>query len=222
MDEIKAWLNGSRDYDQGAMLYLQYGSDNLLKKIFREPASDFKKKKLVDALKGLLVSKVTREKKIVIDKDAAIEKVSISDRRWPANKDEITMALWMQWKPLFAELMSLTSRIYDVALAGEHDAAQKQEAGRMAHRILDLDDHCDDIYRKRDHYIKHGKLPEAEKPMELVVDPKKIPLALANCTRYIRDYKSKLRKQPEDVNAAAQIKKYEWAVGEYKRILNIE
>ena len=92
----------------------------------------------------------------------------------------------------------------------------------MAHRILDLDDACDDIYRQRDHYLAHGHLPEEPKPLALVVDPAKMPLALANCSRYLRDYKNKLKKHPDDVRAAAQLAKYEWAVAEYKKILKLE
>src|SRR6185436_9263303 len=75
------------------------------------------------------------------------------EKRWPEKiEDPVLTALKAQWKPLFAEMMSLTSRIYDVAKAGLHDEQQKREAGKMAHRILDLDDECEEIYIKRDHY----------------------------------------------------------------------
>jgi len=92
----------------------------------------------------------------------------------------------------------------------------------MAHRILDLDDECDAIYAQRDHYLQYKKLPDDNKPAELVVDPKKIPLALANAERYVRMYKNKLKKKPDDVNAAKNIEKYQQVVAEYKKQLNID
>lgn len=164
MDEIRAWLNGSRQYEEGAKLYLIHGKDHLLRRIFMEPASDFKRAKLVEALKGLLGVKTAVAKKLAFTKAVAIEHIAVSDRKWPKEKDATLAALHEKWKPLFAEMMSLSSRIYDVAKAGQHDMAQHQEAGRMAHRICDLDDECDDIYAQRDYYLQHGKLPEEKKP----------------------------------------------------------
>jgi len=223
MDVIKAWLAGPRRYEDGANLYIQYGRDEKLKRIFREPPSDFKRKKLEAELRSLLqVTTVTRIKEEQQKTVAIKREASFPERKWPKERDTTLEVLHAKWKPLFAEMMSLMSRIYDVALAGKTDAAKKQEAGAMAHRILDLDDECDDIYRQRDFYLQHKKLPEEQKPMELVVDPIKIPLALANCTRYVRDYKNKLKKDPGNVKAAAQLANYEWAVSEYKKILKIE
>jgi hypothetical protein len=224
MDDIRNWLNSKQDYDTGARLYLQHGTNENLKKIFLEPASPFKKEKLLEALKGLLQKNTTAHNSQLKAKATAVANATISDRRWPppADQDEITRALYLQWKPLFAEMMNLTSRIYDIALAGQADPAKKNEACIMAHRILDLDDACDDIYRKRDHYLRHKVLPEERKPLELAVDPMKIPLAYNNALRYVRDYKNKIKKDPSNEKFASQLKKYEWAVAEYKKILKIE
>lgn len=222
MDAIREWLKSTQNYDAGAKLYLMYGKDHALRRIFSEPASDFKKRKLVEALKGLLSKKVAVENIVQQTKTVAIERIAGADRKWPDELDNTLAALQLQWKPLFSEMMHLSSTIYDVALAGKTDSAKEAEAGRMAHRICDLDDQCDAIYAQRDFYREHKKLPEEKKPIELVVDPKKIPLAMANATRYVRDYKNKLRKDPANVHAAQQLEKYEWAVAEYKRILNID
>lgn len=222
MDEIIHWLNGPRDYQTGAKLYLKHGTDKLLRRIFMEPVSDFKKKKLSEALNALVYKKVKTEKKITETKAVAIERIAASPRKWPEQMDDTLRALKEQWKPAFSELMNLTARIYDVALAGTKDPAMKQEAGRMAHRILDLDDLCDDIYAKRDYYLQHNKLPEAKKPMELVVDPIKMPVALENARRYVRMYKSQLKKDPSSVLAAEKIKQYEWAVQEYMKLLKLD
>lgn len=222
MDEIREWLKGPQNYETGAKLYLMYGKDNALRRIFSEPCSDFKKKKLAECLKGLITKKTATDKKITETKEVAIEHISVSERKWPKEKDATLAALHEKWKPVFAEMMSLMSRIYDVAKGGLTDPAMKQEAGRMAHRICDLDDECDVIYQQRDHYQQHGKLPADKGPMELVVDIKKIPLALSNARRYIRDYKNILLKNPGNVKAAEKLKQYEWAKAEYEKQLNLD
>lgn len=222
MNEIIHWLNGPRYYQTGAKLYLKHGTDKLLRRIFSEPESDFKRKKLTEALTGLVSKKVKAEKKVAETKAVAIERVSASPRKWPEQLDDTLSALKEKWKPAFAELMNLTARIYGYALAGTNDPAMKEEAGRMAHRILDLDDLCDEIYAQRDHYIKFRKLPQEKKPLDLVVDPIKMPVALENARRYVRMYKNKLKKNPADVAAVEKIKQYEWAVQEYIKLLKLD
>lgn len=220
MDDIREWLSGNRDYDAGARLYLIHGKDSLLKKVFSEPVSPFKKQKLEESLKALLSGKAETVKKIEATKETAIQRVSVGNRRWSEQMDPTETALHNKWMPIYAEMMNISARLYDIALAGTKDASKKEEAGRMAHKILDLDDECDKIYEQRDYYLKHKKLPTEKGEIELVVDPKMIPLALQNAQRYVRQYKNKLSKKPDDVNAAKKLRQYEWAVAEYLKKLN--
>jgi len=222
MDEISQWLKGPRDYETGAKLYLKHGTNHALRRIFMEPVSDFKKKKLLEVLTELVSKKQKVEKKVTETKATAIERISVGDRKWPEVMDDTIKALYLKWKPLFSEMNNLMSRIYGYALAGTNDEAMKHEAGVMAHRILDLDDMCDDLYAKRDHYLKFKKLPQEKKPMELVVDPIKMPVALENARRYVRMYKNELKKDPSSVTAAEKIKQYEWAVAEYMKLLKLD
>lgn len=221
-DAIRQWLQGQRNYDEGVKLYLIHGKDHQLKKVFREAVSDFKRKKLLEVMKELAVGKAKVAVTTKVEKEQAVEKVATAEKKWPKDRDAMLEALHQKWKPLFAEMMNLTSRIYDVALAGKSDPAKKMEAGQMAHRILDLDDMCDEIYEQRDYYLKEGSLPEEEKSFDLVVDPIKIPVALANAERYVRQYKNKLKKKPDDVNAVKQIDKYQGMVNQYKKILKLD
>lgn len=222
MDNIRTWLNGPRDYATGAKLYLMHGENAALRRCFSEPASDWKKKKLAEVLTEMLTKKTAVVKKVAVTKEKAIERVSVADKKWPEQMDATVAALREKWKPLFAEMMNLMARIYDVAKLGDIDPAMKREAGQMAHRICDLDDMCDAIYEQRDYYLQHGKLPEEKKPMELVNDPIKMPVALENARRYVRQYRNKLKKNPADVYAAEKLKLYEWAVEEYKRLLKLD
>lgn len=221
--EIQQWLNGDRNYENGAKLYLKHGKDKLLHKVFAEPASDFKKKRLHEALLGLYRGDKKIEVEIEDSKEIVLERTISAEKRWPEERDEVLAALHAKWKPLFAEMMHLCTTILDVARAGEKDESKKKEAGKMAHRILDLDDRCDAIYDQRDHYIKHGQLPAEEKQMDdVVVDPKKIPIALQNAERYVREYKIRVKNNPTNEKFAAQLKKWEGRIAIYKKELNIE
>lgn len=222
MNPISAWLLKEGSYEEGVILYMQYGSDPLLKKLFQETYSPFKEQKLKQVLTKLVSSPQQDVTVVTERKEAPAPEAPKVFTGWPEAKDEVVTALHAQWKPLFAEMMNLMARIYDVAKAGLTDPAKHREAGIMAHRILDLDDACTDVYEKRDYYLQHGKLPEGEQPVKLITDPKKYPIALQNHKRYLRDYKAKLLKHPDDVKIALQIKKHEWAINQYQKLLGIE
>jgi chromosome segregation ATPase len=53
MDSLREWLNGKRDYASGVKLYQELGTDPAMKRMFSEPESEFKKKKLVKALEDI-------------------------------------------------------------------------------------------------------------------------------------------------------------------------
>src|SRR4051812_22511180 len=53
MDEIRAWLNSNRPYETGAQLYRTYGKDPLLLRLFNDPYSAYKEKKLAEVLQAL-------------------------------------------------------------------------------------------------------------------------------------------------------------------------
>lgn len=53
MENLRTWLNGCRDYTSGVAIYNQYGTDPALKRMFAEPETDFKRKRLEKALEQL-------------------------------------------------------------------------------------------------------------------------------------------------------------------------
>lgn len=218
MDGIREWLNGTRNYDAGVQLLLQHSGNAKLKRLFTsEAASDFKRsllgKELAALVTGAAVAKQVQEEQ----QQQVVQRVAVAHNGWPQQMDEVLQALHAQWKPLFSELNALSSRLYDVAKAGKQD-----EAGRMAHRILDLDDECDGIYEKRDHYLEHGKLPNQAAPGGAVVDPLKWPLALSNAQRQLREARLRLQKAPNNERIAATIRKNEGLVAHYKQLLKLD
>lgn len=224
MDDIRFWLNGRRDYTTGVVLYLKHGSDPLLIRLFRDEAvSDFKKQKLAQALQQMLPAKAGSPAKIpIIPKIPvpAIPEIPTANR-WSRQRDALEESLYQQWKPVYQEMMNLCARIGDVARAGLKDPNKEQEAGRMALRILELDDECDRLYYNRDHYKEHKTMPEEKKPVEMSLDPKLWPKKLTNHQRYVLKFKRDLVADPGNVKAAGLLQKHEWAVAEYKRLLNM-
>jgi len=233
MDVIRKWLNGTRNYDDGIKLYRVFGRDDKLKRMFgSEGPSDFKKKKLLKALQEIVaeapLSKKTEKavsSPILVPAEnptvIITQQFSDKDKKWRSSRDEVEEALFQQWKPLFAELMNLTARVGDIARAGERDNLKRIEAGRMALRICDLDDELDEIYKQRDQYLQSGEKPQAFPYGEVCIDPIRMPLKLANHQRYVREYKLKLAKKPDDVKTAEQLKKHQWFVDYYSNKLKV-
>jgi hypothetical protein len=226
MQSVILWLNSRQNYSTGAKLYHAFGGDASLKKFFSngEPSA-YKKNRLVQVLSDLVDTQKNTSVIIEQKTDHLVERSSVeatTKKGWSQTMDEVEAALHAQWLPKFKEMMDLCSNLDTVARDGLVDPYKELKAGEMAFRILDLDDECDELYEQRDHYNKHGVLIAQKEYGELVVDPKKMPMALQNHHRYARDYRSKLKKEPDNLDYAQQLKKHEWFVQQYKKKLNIE
>lgn len=284
---MREWLNGSRDYASGVKLYQEHGDDPLLIRMFAEPESEFKKKKLVAALQGIwdnrkgpkqavstpkpiqspskpvpftIKRELVKSKKEIDrldgvvsgheqtiedlewekdeleeEKDELVEaneelerenkelKKTKSRNGWPLAMDETLTAIHAQWKEKFLTMVDLQSRIFEVGLAGKKDLAKEKEAGVMALQILDLREQVISIYRRRDHYLEHGKLPDDPSPVLDCLDPIIWPVKLANAERYVREYKAQMKemdpasKQYE--KKLRQLDKWQTEVSKYKKLL---
>lgn len=213
MEAIRDWLNGDRDYILGTELYLKYGDDEDMKKLFQSKGiSKFKKKKLFDCLRYLWVNRDESRKQ----KAKSIRQKAGSGRReagsikpkaksqkykeWNKNEtDKVLIALHQQWVPAFKEMKTLHAQL----LLMDTDI----ERGAAAHQILRLDKFCSDIYAKRDYYKEKGRLPEEKKPDE-IVSFDRVGVRLENVKTYVRRYRSKLKKDPSNEKWAALLKKY--------------
>lgn len=217
METIRAWLNGAKNYDEGVKLLLEHSRDAKLKRLYTtEGASDFKRGLLQKELQKLLSGAVVHQQVVQQEQEKVVQLVAKAHNGWPSPMDEVVAALHAQWKPLFSEMNALSSRLYDVAKAGN-----EAEAGRMAHRILELDDQCDAIYDKRDFYLEHGKLPHEPTPKGIVTDPAKWPLALQNAQRQLRESRLKVKDDPTNEKKAATLKNNEAKVQYYKEKLKL-
>lgn len=221
MEVIRQWLNGSRDYDQGVILYKEFGNNLTLKAVLaKEGHSTFKEEKLIKALQQLLQPVIRAEQDLP-------KGTTVYSRHygWPPLpiEDPILNALHAQWKPLYAEMMHSQSRAYEVALLASKNAdkLKKLEACTLVHQIIDLDDQIDEIYLKRDFYLKNKKLPD-EKTPPVIGDPVRWATELKNAERYVREYRIKVKKQPANDKWAAKLKHFESQVLHYKKLLKLD
>lgn len=237
MEEIRIWFNGKRDYAAGVALYLKHGSDPTLKRLFTaEGYSDFKNTKLKTALESLLAGNKTlptggiKEVILVPAKDfiepkspdrVPEQKIIPPEKSWNENPDATESALKAKWKPLYAEMMYLVANLEAPARQGLKDPNKKEEAGRMALKILDLAEQCKAIYSDRDYYRTHGVLPGEKKPVDIALDSALWHKKLDNAQHYIAKFKRRLEKDPSDVKAAQLIKKWETVELEYKKLLKM-
>lgn len=235
MDDLKHWFNSGQLYDQGVQLYLKYGKDDNLRHLFTaEGISAFKEKRLAEEL-DTIYSRMKPAPRIPepepstsyhaprITEPEPRAPQPVTETRWPDNPDDVVKALKAKWQPLFSEMINLQSRIEDVAKSGLQDLNKKAEAGRMALRILELDDLCYDIYAERDYYLQNGALPSKQTaPVEISLDPTIWHRRLASHQRYVREDKAKLKKDPQNAKLAQRIQRNEWAVAEYKKLLKID
>jgi hypothetical protein len=217
MDVIRKWINGGRNYQVGVTLYLTFGDDDTLKKLFtQEHETEYKRKRLLAALQELINTKKDAVEPIQSNSSRTQEPPPKTDlNSWPQEpiSDKVISALKARWRPKFAEMMSLSQRLWDMTTVSER--------GEAAHRILDLDDQCDEIYAERDFYLAYNRLPDT-RHTESVTDPLKWPQKLANAQRYVRDYRIKCAKYPDNPRFAAKLKQYEEEVKRYKSLLKID
>ena len=206
MVEIRTWLNSQvKSYDDGVKLFLQYGHDPALKSLFTlEQESDFKRRRLIQALQELIAPSVGDDQDGQHETDNLLPPQAIRGdfsqwhKGWPNPIiDRVIQALYDQWRPLYAELVSAQQRIYEVALQAENgNTAKALEACQLAHRIMDLDNECDDLYLQRDYYLEQGHLPVKEKPKDVVGDPVRWATERQNALRYVREFKAKIKNEP--------------------------
>jgi hypothetical protein len=194
MNDITNWLQ-SKDYIEGIRLYLEHGQDPVLKNLFTaEKQTPYKTERLEKALREVLqgVERIKPEERPTI---------SITMKSWPieAAKDDVLKALRAEWLRLFKEMQDLRSQLMLLPT--------DEVRGETAHRILELDDQCEEIYNKRDYYLENGTLPQVKKE-EYIVDPVKAAKRMEILGRYIRRERTNLKKDPGNSGAAARKLKF--------------
>jgi 6-pyruvoyl-tetrahydropterin synthase len=234
MEDIVQWFKSGCNYDQGVRLYLLHGDQEQYRQLFREEYSPFKAKELKKCLKALLESTapLAAAKEPVqfpVNIQIPLQDQSISldvpneakiGHGWPDEKPDYIQRLYDEWMVHFSELKHLEHTIYSVAVSADKDPDLRDRAREMALKILELDEVCESIYAKRDFFLLNNKAPEPDQ--KETTDPLKLVVKLENAKRYVRQYKSKLAKEPQNLSFAKKLKEYESEVIRLKIILKID
>lgn len=195
---IKKWLNGTRNYTVGTILYNQFGHDEAVKKQLATGKSDYTAKVLLESINKLLNGD---EVKTAIEKQLPVHELM------PDDADMVLQALKNEWMPLYTQ-MNYKRHELDKYLEDETDAANTKR-GTLAMEILTLEKQCISIWQKRDHYLKHKTLPGKNIDTEPVIGKFEAANRISNLKIYVRRYKNILSRLPGDANAAQLLNTYE-------------
>lgn len=186
-DNIRAWLDGSRNFIVGRALYKQVGKDEAIKAQLQKGEHAGTTKLLADAMEALLVAPVIITPKVVS-----------AYHEMPSHSDLILQALRNEWLPLFSRLQYLRASLDQWGERNDPEAVAGREP--LAFEILDLEDQCEIIWEKRDHYLLHNALPVKRTNLpELPADPVALAKMLETVKKNIRRNRAKMNNLCADV-----------------------
>jgi hypothetical protein len=161
MTEIEAWIQGARNYDEGLILYNQYGKNHNLKRVFMRGPDEYNIEKLLSELEQLremgrpVITAPAPETKMDIPQVATANyedrsHLIVQDK--PAKHKE----LHDQWRKAYKE----ASHIHQTQLVMEmHKNERGEAAGRIIHLFENIIAPCWD---QLDHFEKYGSWPESQ------------------------------------------------------------
>ena len=189
MQILLNWLSGTQNFSVGAMLYQSFGTNQALKDLLEMGETPFAAELLAEELKKLAENGV-KETPMVTDH------ADLDAAEMPESENEILQALKNEWQPFYQE-MNLLRHELDRYGDDNSDAAIAWRKPR-ARKIKELEQQCIGIWKNRDYYEKHGKLPfTAEKhSLEIPTDAIQLAGLIGNIKKYIRRYRKLMQDKP--------------------------
>jgi uncharacterized small protein (DUF1192 family) len=167
--QINAWLNSERNYQQGVALYERYGSSATQKRLLRKGGET---KKNLDILvyelgklnaSTVIIQPVRPIAKPLVVKEkkppAILPRTNIPEGKRP-NTPEAD-----QVKQMAIDKLKVQSNLQSTL----HLLDTKEKRQDAADQIISLDKEIRDLYERLDHFNKHGVLPPEKKTPELPV-----------------------------------------------------
>jgi hypothetical protein len=212
MKLIDKWLKSSQNFIVGAAIYKTIGKDPLLKNLFEQAPTDYSRKRLLEELTRLNAVPAA----VVVDgmsmsTASLIVAAATKAQEWqemPSGNDAVLRSLQEQWKPLYARMNYLRHEL-DQFKGNTPEMIERRKP--MASEILQLEKQCINIWARRDHYMKEGRLPDdqvKQKKDEIPTDPVKLGRYLEGLARNIRRNKFEMEKQPDKPEFAQRFKDY--------------
>ena len=212
---IDNWIKTGKNYESGRILYSVLGKNEQLKASLAKAKTATLAKELEKALLQIHAGKAEQ----VASKPKPSAKVPVPSVHVPPKQsdkpvnDTVLQAIDAEWKPIYKEMQLFRHKLrqYGNSNAAEH----VNERAAWAQKVLDLEQQCLVIWRKRDYYIANGKLPDVQVDKQLPTDPLEIGRRVENLKRYIRREGEKLKKNPANAGAAMRRKEY---LDEYQQL----
>lgn len=211
MNSIKEWLHGARNYVMGVALFKAHSSNTVLYEMFAQGFSPYRAERLLQEMEALSSLKVTVALPSVSPTPIAL---AIREEVLPENiPTHETDPYREKWLPIYAEMNFLRHNLLN--------AKNDQERGELAHKILDMEQQCMNIWHQRDYFLKYKEhLPEINENY-IITDRNELHRKLMNIRTYITKATKKLSDNPEDVKAMSRVVRYREEASRIEKQLEI-
>jgi hypothetical protein len=220
LNEVRKWLNSSRDYTAGARIYAQAGNNPLLRSLFLKPRTDFSYKLLQDELLQIYHSlkaladgqpaEISEPASTSAETDPESEQPKkghgsgkadsssdgskVPDRRGP-NPELYEAAHSEAIKP-YKEAMNdravLFRMIPSTACEDPNRPDLIEQRRELGLNVVKKYNEASALFDRADYVRIHGKLPDNEQPEEKLADPDQVHECLVYY--YLTAYQKNLNK----------------------------
>jgi hypothetical protein len=185
MNLISKWLAGKRNYHIGVVLYNHFTKGEKLMWYFAGGPDKFKQQKLEKELQELNKKLIVVSPGISVDQDT---------EEMPKSTDPVLLAMRTDWLVPYQKMQYLR---HELDRYTRNDKESIAIRCRLAKEILELEQGCMAVWRRRDHYMKTGKLPEVKDPADdIPTDPLELARLIHSLERNIRRNKALAIKHP--------------------------
>ena len=178
LDQLRHWINGSREYTSGVILYLHLGNNEALKKLLKKTKTDYNVKRLQQELQAICVqlkNETVDEEKIIITDQPVLLKVD--DPTLPAN-GQLYDACHQEATKKYKEAMNARAVLFNMIPANEYADPNQQDfvlqRSDLAIKVVDLYNEASYLFDRAAYVKEHGKLQDAP-PANDAIDMELIP-----------------------------------------------
>ncbi|MEP7111200.1 MAG: hypothetical protein ABI760_24605 [Ferruginibacter sp.] len=187
LDTLRAWLNGTREYNLGASLYFQLGENNDLKAIFNKGFSPYCYKRLQAELLKICISlksemnpgHINEKPKPahIIDEETTISKNTVlkdptetTDNNYPPPENansELYTACKLEADNTYKQAMNHRAVLFSMVPSELYEDPNRpdlvEQRSKLCIRVVNLYNQASDLYDKADFVRINGILPEVAK-----------------------------------------------------------
>jgi len=195
MQKVKEWLDGSRNFIIGRAIYKALGRDPRIIKLIEKGCTDFALQELVNAMELLLAP----ASEIPENLPAAAHSVHANNVHVSYMADStnhVLQAIKNEWLPIYKKMCYLQGQLDKYGKSNSVKAVEYREP--IADQILELEQKCIKIWKKREYFLEHGRLPQDKKnTAPIPTDPVELATLLSRTKRNIRTNRQQMALHPD-------------------------